>query len=76
MPEQKVRLLHPLVQEELANQLRLHRRPSEVRWELILGQPLEQLKLAGGRKSDSIFLETPTWSTVGMNTRNRPAIVT
>ncbi len=23
----------------------------------------------------SIFLDTPTWSTVGMNTRNRPAIV-
>ena len=23
----------------------------------------------------SIFRETPTWSTVGMNTRNRPAIV-
>ena len=25
---------------------------------------------------DSIFLETPTWSTVGMKTRNRPAMVT
>ena len=25
---------------------------------------------------DSIFRDTPTWSTVGMNTRNRPGIVT
>jgi hypothetical protein len=58
VPDQKVRVLHRLVREVVANQLHLHGSSRGAPLELILGQDTEQLKLAGTGESDLIYLKT------------------
>src|SRR5437588_10411248 len=58
VPDQKVRILHKLVQEVVGHQFHLRGHQPDRPLELILGEEWERLKLAGIGETDSIYLKT------------------